>query len=378
MKPSSPCRALWIATLLPFVCTGATIEERLKELETKVSQLSAENAALKKQVGLSDKGTGPALVTVAGKEKSLSIGGYLQVNGEAGEAADARFPANDRLLVRRARITLKGAFAEGFDFVFQSDFGNNSIGGVSGYRAQITDLAISWSKYTLATLTAGQFKTPYGYEQLLADTKTLTVERSLPNDSLTLSRQIGAMVSGTTSDKRLSYAAGLFNGNGVNNGANDNDQFLYVGRVNGTVLSNDRAVVTLGANAFTTRDTGAFVGTRTGRGLDAQLVAGAAGLYAEWFRTHFDRSSGIDTDAEGWSILGSWQLVPKTLQAVLRYETYDPNRALNGDDTHLWTIGANYFIKGDDIKLSVNYLLGDPAGPLPDQGRLLGRFQVIF
>jgi hypothetical protein len=147
MKLPSPCHALWIATLLPFVCTGATIEERLKELETKVTQLSAENAALKKQVGLNDKGTGPALVTVAGKEKSLSIGGYLQVNGEAGEAADARFPANDRLLIRRARITLKGAFAEGFDFVFQSDFGNNSIGGVSGYRAQITDLAVSWSKY---------------------------------------------------------------------------------------------------------------------------------------------------------------------------------------------------------------------------------------
>jgi phosphate-selective porin OprO/OprP len=88
--------------------------------------------------------------------------------------------------------------------------------------------------------------------------------------------------------------------------------------------------------------------------------------------------SGSDTEAEGWSILGSWQLVPKTLQAVLRYETYDPNRALSGDDTHLWTIGANYFIKGDDLKLSVNYLLGDPAGPLSDQGRLLGRFQVIF
>lgn len=378
MKPSLLYSALWVAAVLPLTSSAATIEERLKELETKVSQLSAENAALKKQVGLDAKGNGPALVTAAGKEQKLSLGGYLQVNGEAGDAADSRFPASDRLLIRRARITLKGTFAEKFDFVFQSDFGNNSIGGVTGYRAQITDLAITWTQHELANITIGQFKTPYGYEQLLPDTKTLTVERSLSNDSLTLSRQIGAMVSGVALDKRLSYAAGLFNGNGVNNGANDNDQFLYVGRVNGTVLQSDQATVSLGANAFTTKDTGTFTGTRTGRGLDAQFAAGAAGLYAEWFRTHFDRTTGADTDAEGWSILGSWQLVPKRLQAVLRYETYDPNRAVGADDTHVWTLGANYFIKGDDLKISVNYLLGDPAGPLSDQGRLLGRFQVIF
>lgn len=71
-------------------------------------------------------------------------------------------------------------------------------------------------------------------------------------------------------------------------------------------------------------------------------------------------------------------LVPKTLQAVVRYETYDPNRVIGADDSSLWTVGLNYFIKGDDLKLCVDYLFGDPAGPLADQQRLLTRLQLVF
>ena len=374
------CSLLYLFLVFPLIpASGASVEDRLIALEAKLSQLAYENAALRKQIGFDAKDVAPAYVNASGKEQKLYIGGYLQANAEMGDAPDARFPTNDRFIIRRARVTLKGSFAENFDFLFQSDFGNNAVGGVAGYKAQITDLAITWRGYEDAQVTVGQFKTPYGYEQLLADTKTLTVERSASNDALTLSRQIGAMVSGSILEKRVTYWAGLFNGNGVNQGNNDNDQFLYVGRLNGTAVRNERLTLDVGANAFTTIDTSAnFNGTRNGIGFDAQVNRGPAGLYAEWFQTHFDRLVGPSTDARGWSLLGSWMLVPKSLQAILRYETIDPNRTVANDDTHIWTLGANYFIKGDDLKLSINYLLGDPVGPLSDQGRLLGRMQVIF
>jgi hypothetical protein len=35
-------------------------------------------------------------------------------------------------------------------------------------------------------------------------------------------------------------------------------------------------------------------------------------------------------------------------------------------------------LKGDDLKFGVNYLIGDPAGPVSDQQRLLTRVQLIF
>ena len=121
----------------------------------------------------------------------------MQANAEFGRAPDSRFTGIfNRVLLRRARLTLKGSFAEGFEFTLQPDFGNNSIAGVSGYRAQLADMFLAWTKYDAANIQVGQFKTPFGYEQLLADTKVLTTERSLPNDSLTVSRREGQQSSG--------------------------------------------------------------------------------------------------------------------------------------------------------------------------------------
>lgn len=379
-----PCvRRGAIATLLAFAAmppgvsaADASLEERVRALEKQLTQIAGENAALKKQLGL-DKGS-PTFVTAAGKENKFSIGGYIQGHGEFGDAPDSRFASGDRFHLRRARVTLKGGFAEHFGFTLQSDLGSNSAGSVTGNRAQATDAFIVWNRYEGANVTVGQFKTPYGYEQLLPDTKVLTIERALPSDQLTLSRQIGAMVSGVALGKHLTYAAGLFNGTGVNTSANDNDQFLYVGRVTGTLLQAETTRLTVGGGVFTSRDQGAFAGRRTGSTLESQFTYGPAGLYAEYFRTHYDRLTGADYDAHGWSLLGTYFVVPKTLQALARFETFDPNRAARQDDTELWTLGFNYLIKGDDLMLSLNYVIGNPPTARTHQNRLITRLQLVF
>lgn len=355
----------------------ASLEDRVRALETQLVAISRENGELRKQLGITPKGA-PTFVTSTGKVNKLSIGGFVQGQAEFGDAADSRTVAGDRFYLRRARIGVKGSFAEQFDFTLQADLGSNSLGAVSGNRAQATDAFIVWTKYDAANLTFGQFKTPYGYDQLLSDTKVITIERPLPSDSLTLSRQLGAMVSGSVLDKKLSYAAGLFNGSGVNTSTNDNDNFLYVGRVSGTVASGPAVKLTAGAGAFASRDTGAFTGRRSGTGLDVQAVFARGEINAEFLRTHFDRVTGTDTDAQGWSVLGMYYLVPKTVQLVGRYEAYDPNTDAANDDADLWTVGVNYLLKGDDLKFGVNYLIGDPAGALKHQGRLLTRVQLVF
>lgn len=363
------------------------IEEQLQRLEARLNDtVSADELAptlkefsdLTRQIGYDGK-TPLTVVKAGGKEQKLSLGGYIQMHGEAGDAPDSRFVGiNDRILLRRARMTIKGAFAENFDFTLQSDFGNNSIGGVAGYRAQLADAFVNWSKYDLANVQIGQFKTPFGYEQLVSDTKTLTVERSLPNDLLTVGRQIGLGVSGSVLEKKLTYQAGLFNGNGTNNGANDNDQFMYAGRVAAQVWSKGANRLAVGANGYTSRDTGTFTGHRTAWGVDGQATFGRFDAAAEYLHVLSNRISGTDTTADGWSLLAAYFVVPKTLQVVARYESYDSNVKVGDTTSDNWLVGANYYLKGDDLKLSLNYVLGDPAGPLSDQGRLLGRLQVIF
>ncbi len=368
-----------LVALLVHPLPAASVEDRLADLEARLAALSAENQALKARLAPPAPPETGVAVTPAGKVRKLSIGGYLQAQAEGGDAPDDRFPLNNRFLVRRARITLKGSFAEDIDFTFQSEFGNSNLGTTSNYRAQATDAFLVWKKFSFANVTVGQFKTPYGYEQLLPDTKLPFAERSLPNDRLTLYRQIGAMVSGDIVAQRLAYAVGAFNGNGVNQGGNDNESFLTVGRVSGAPVKTKGLTLTTGANGFATDDSaGASSLRREGFGFDAQLAAGRLDSAVEWLRMDSDRLGAGDAVAEGWSAHLGYYLLANKLRAGVRFETYDPDTSAAGDDSATWTLGLNYYLKGDDLKLTLNYLLGDPAGPLSDQGRVIAQAQVVF
>jgi phosphate-selective porin len=370
------------------------VEERLAKLEQQLARIEArlgeaasakelapvvkDLANLSRQLGYDAK-TPLTVVKAAGKEQKLSIGGYVQAHGEFGAAPDSRYAGiNNRVQLRRARITTKGVFAEGFEFTLQPDFGNNSIAGNTGYRAGFADAYVAWTKYEAANVQLGQFKSAFGYEQLLADTKLPLVERSLPNDLLTVSRQIGVAVLGTALNKRITYNVGAYNGNGVNNGNNDNDQFMYAGRLAATAWSQGADKLTVAANGYWSRDTGTFIGRRTGRGVDAQLTLGRFDLQGEYLSVLQNRLTGTDTTADGWHGLVGYFVVPKSLQAVVRYESYNANINLPGLVSKSWVFGANYLIKGDDLKLTFSYTLGDPAGPLNREGRYMGRMQVIF
>lgn len=394
------CAATILAATLPCLTHGAetmTVEDRLNQLEKSMQALQKENNDLKSQLGYDGK-TPLVVAKPAGKEKSFKVGGYFQGQFETGDSPDARFNGiEDRALIRRARINVSGTFKEDFDFKVESDFGANTITETTGYRAQITDAFVNWNKYAFANVKFGQFKTPFGYEQLAPDTKLLTVERSLPNDRLTDSRQIGLSVGGDIIAKRLSYSVGAFNGSGVNNSFNDNESFMWAGRVTGVAfdgkLADKDTRLALGVNALTTRDkvisktgfgfTGNnFSGRRSSYGIDAQAKWWLFGLEAEYLLAHFEPANRVpfdDFDAEGWYVTATADVWPKHLQAVVKCETFDPNRDAAGDSSNLWTFGLNYFFKGDDLKLSVNYLLGNAAGGARDnQGRLLTRMQVVF
>ncbi len=204
------------------------------------------------------------------------------------------------------------------------------------------------------------------------------VERSLPNDLLTVSRQIGVAILGTVANKTITYNIGAYNGNGVNNGNNDNDQFMYAGRVAATAWSQGTNKLSFGTNGYWSNDTSTFSGRRTAWGIDSQLTLGAFDVNAEYLHALQNRITGADTTADGWSLLGGYFLIPKSLQALVRYETYNANTKVGGNTSSTWVFGANYLIKGDDIKLSFNYYLGDPAGLLKGEGRFMSRVQVVF
>lgn len=383
--------SLLCAALTSLSAGAQTVEERLANLEKQLNALAAENAALKKELGYSKKPDAgkdgaptiaPVLVRPGGKEVKLALGGFIQALAETGGVPDSRYNGmNDRIYLRRARVNLNASFAEHFSAKLEADFGSASIAGASGARGQMTDGYVQWDQHPEAVVRVGQFKTPFGYEQLYSDTKVFTIERGLVSDRLTVSRQIGAMVTGEVADKRLSYSGGVFNGNSVNIGNNDNDEFMLVGRLAGVVFEGEshgrKYVWTAGANAFSSDDTGTFTGTRTGFGVDTQLTYGPATFQAEWLQNSRDPVTGATVKSDGYSLLGAWSF-DKHWRGVVRFDSLDTDTAVGNTETDEWILGLDYLFKGDDLRLSFNYVLGDQPAPAGRDDRLIGRLQVIF
>ncbi|HXU31215.1 MAG TPA: porin [Thermoanaerobaculia bacterium] len=345
-----------------------------------------------------------AVARPAGREPILTIGGLIQAQADFGDRGDSRFTNdNDRFYLRRARLNATGKFLEEFDFRLELDLAG-SLTNTSALRAQATDAYITWNRYHAAIVRVGQFKTPFGFEQLYGDPRLATLERSLVNDRLTLSRQIGVQVSGDLADKRLTYAVGAFNGNGTNNNFNDDDRFLIAARGAGVPwrggLNGIPASWTVGANGYQSHDANVpqgpefgfdstpatpdrdaiFSGDRRGWGIDSQLVFGRFDLWGEYLSTRWEpesRRPSAVVESSGWYAQAGLYVVPERLQVVLKEETFDPRTDHSGDTTTTDTAGINYFFKGHDLKLMVDYLRVQ-ANRDPDQNKVLARLQVIF
>lgn len=327
-------------------------------------------------------------VKPAGKEATLAVGGLLQVQAEFGDRGDSRFGTdNDRFYLRRARINFTGKFLEEFDFRLEGEFAG-TLADTSSLRAQLTDGFITWNRHAEANIRVGQFKTPFGYEQLVSDPRLILIERSLVNDRLTQGRQLGMQVGGDLLDKRLAYAAGVFNGNGANNNFNDDDSFLSAARVSGVLWRKGTSVWSVGGNAFSSEDTSVsatgfgfqsdtFAGERLGTGIDTQLTAGPFELWAEYLAVDWEPAAGTEIASDGWYVQGSYFFIPDRLQAVLKAESFDPIDTDPIGPTETGTAGVNWYFKGHDLKLLLNYLRVRQDG-LEDQDKLLARLQVVF
>ena len=414
----------WAASALRAAEAGENHSEaaRLQRLEAAVEQLQKENAALKEQVGHLNQNRlapvfavpdgksvvstppekKPIFVVPAGPEYKLVLGGFIQGHAQFGDvsAFEGRFPGlnqvNDRFRLRRARINVSGEFAEDFDFKLEGDFGQGD--GLSSGRTAFsgTDIFINWHHFPEANIKVGQWKAPFGQEQLTPDTTTFIIERGLPTGAITPERQIGVQMWGKPltnlwSEQKdlVTYYAGIFNGSGRNTSVNDNNEFMYVGRLellpfSGKLFGQD-ARLKLGGDYLSSRDEAGvnisqtlnlklnsdgsltpFVlpsaGEREAWSIDASLHLGQFDLIAEYLEERVrPRTSGgavpgfSKFKTNGYYVQGSYFVVPQKLQAAVKWESFNPGQAAD-DDIKSLTAGLNYYIHGDSLKLMADYI----------------------
>src|SRR5437867_2793979 len=419
-----------LAAIQPLTAQSASETDRLEKLERAVEQLQKRNAELEAEVRSLKKETAavpdstfktkvihdgktyvekavpqedklPPYVQQRGPELKLVLGGFIQMNFEDGDvsAFEGRFgetALKDRFRLRRARINLTGDFAEQFDFKIEGDFENSD--GLNGNRTafEATDIFINWHQYPWAQIKMGQWKAPFGLEQPTPDTTLYTIERTLPTGAITPERQIGVQLWGKPfpsiwpgQSDLLTYYAGIFNGNGRNTTNNDNNNFMYVGRLEllpfkGKLFGQDSSLK-LGGDVLNSRDDkgtnisqsgNLLVNTdgslsaftlpgadeRTAWSVDAWLNVGRFDLIGEYLQEKVNGRTvnGVppgfaNFTTNGYYIMAGYFLIPKKLQAAVRWEDLNPGQ--RGDDgIHSITGGLNYYVHGDDIKLMVNYI----------------------
>src|SRR5437773_5799040 len=260
------------------------LEKRNAELQSEINSLKARQAAVvpegKMKTKIISEGKTyvekvveekpPIYVQQRGSEIKLVLGGFIQFNFEDGDvlAFQGNFgqtALKDRFRLRRARIGLTGDFAEQFDFKIEGDFEQSD--GTNSGRTDFsgTDIFINWHQFPAAQIKAGQYKAPFGLEQLTPDTSLLTIERTLPTGAITPERQIGVELWGKPftniwpeQKDLLTYYGGIFNGNGRNISNNDNNEFMYVSRLElmpfkGKVFGQDSSLK-LGGDVLNSRD----------------------------------------------------------------------------------------------------------------------------
>ncbi len=330
------------------------------------------------------------------------------------------------ILQKNSSFKLEGEFAQtdtaitvrnAMGATIASNSTRTSFGGL--------DLFVNWHQFPEFQVKLGQWKAPFGFEQLSPDPKLLTPERSQVTSALTPERQIGVQIWGKPfanvfPDQKdlVTYYAGIFNGNGRNVTINDNDEYMFVGRLElqplKTKIFNEEATLKFGVNALSSHDAAGTVlspagsvrvnsdgslsaftapsaAERTAYGLDGYFHLGPFDLMAEYLSEDFEARpvNGLpplfnDFRADGYYVQAGYYLIPKKLQLVTKYESFDPGQVAN-DNLSSITGGLNYYIHGDDIKIMAHYIhtwsdfrANNPALGSDEFDEFILRLQVIY
>ncbi len=295
----------------------------------------------------------------------IDIKGYLQTMYSAPSNGTA-----DSFSMRLARLVFSGKPGPDWSYLFQVD---------ALAQTSLLDAYLDYSRDKLLPesfafkFRAGQFKVPFSLESLSSDSELDTINRSQVVNALspgrdtgTKGRDIGAALQLTASpwgrNRLVEVTVGQFNGEG----ANAADKNNYKGLALRAVLNPSKAV-SFGVSSYDgNRFSTAAVSDRFGA--DLALTYGAACLKGEYLRA---RDAAVK--AEGWYAQASVFMRPGVLQAVAKYDVYNPDLKKAGDRTAASTAGLNWYFT-DGMRLQTNY----EWKYRETGGKMLGTFSTVL
>lgn len=302
----------------------------------------------------------------------LTINGYTQIafvsQQEAGKI--------DGFGIRRARLDMKGAITDKWDYRMQLDFASSP---------KILDATIGFRTGDYLKITAGQFKVPFSMENLAASNKLESVDRSQVVEALVArtrdvigihnGRDIGLQLSGSLvriDDRFLvDYAVGVFNGAGINPTAitqskdfagrnvylpiaDNNEAKDFAGRL----LFHPVAGLDIGGSYYNGYDMWYSKNDSAAKNQVRKRIGGEISYILNDFSIKGEYIKGRDakTNRSGWYAQAGYYFIPKKFQVLIKYDTYDPDLDKeNNISTHYITCLSYYFNEYTRLQASYNH-----------------------
>jgi phosphate-selective porin OprO/OprP len=151
--------------------------------------------------------------------------------------------------IRRAKFKLEGWIIKSWlTYETQMNFAalnGSNLGAVVEDAAFDVDFTQGKGRFRVH---AGQFKPPWGAQEMTSSGSQMFVDRALVSNSFFRGRETGVALWGATRNNKFEWRIGAFNGNGMTRVTNDNDKLQYNARLmwqpNGSQVLNQRAWVT--------------------------------------------------------------------------------------------------------------------------------------
>lgn len=292
--------------------------------------------------------------------QGLKLGGYIQAYGASWD------PGPDTFQLRRARLALNGAIVKGLSFKVSFDLAK-SVG--------LLDAQVEYAPFREAGLRFGQFLVPFSLDNTTSVADIDMVNRPAAVDALAPSRDIGSLGRdvGVAAFGRWSiaeYALGFFNGSGLNKADEDSHKDF-----SGRLVLRPAKFLAVGGSLYRGKRSpaeGEPLADRNKEGFEAQLALDRVLVKGEYIHAR----DGLVSKA-GWYATAGVYALPGKVQALVRYDSLDLDRAAANDGAHIVTFGLNWFIAGR-TKLQVNYEVHGLQGDGREKSGLLAQFQAAF
>jgi hypothetical protein len=244
-------------------------------------------------------------------------------------------------------------------------------------NGRVTDAYVEFAKSPYATLRAGQYKIPFGFEELNPDSRLEFIERSIASAKFAPVRDIGLTLSGQFFDKKFGYQVGVFNGAGQNN-PQDDRALLYDARIVYDPLGEYKMVEGAVDNPQTNQ-LHFGLAYRLGevpRGLssvgvfespnDEQALGFEFGwklkrysILGEYFTQTNEQvnpttAAGPDIDANGFDVEFGVFVVPTKQELALRYSVVESDEAVADAKQTEYRLVYGYYWKAHNMKLQAD------------------------